>query len=564
MRAWALMVLPWAAMAAAPIAWPPAVAWPEFGVTNTRHMYHGRTYTWNTNGVYPTNEHGPYTHYINPQHPQATDTANPYGSPSRPRVEWPATVPAGSCVQIHGTNSTQNSGPGDKLTFDSPGTMSLPTFFYGTGAGASATNSWVDRREAIVSGTNVIVEGLNFKNAQVECRPSLKGAPVKYPVIRHSYFVGTGQTSDQNVATGFTGDNETTAWVYGALLYSNTIHAYGDWQGGTENDRSGNVTGNFATNTFLIGNHVYNMGGDGCRIGADQGTTKHNDTYWVAWNYFHHNRENAIDIKQCNRGVVANNFFHDFLPSSSSGGTAIAVHYDPNNCWIINNVVSNCTQQMASTGVLDGDEYAFGIVGNLLIGNGTSDERGFYLNSAGGTFYVANNTVAGVTNAYLNSGTVDGWHAKNNIAMNVLGSGRHFSLSTDTANGSTATNFIFWQEGGSVSIGWKGSTYSSVGTWISSESAGHGSVFTNPAVSGTYRLEAGSPAINAGVTLAGLQQRFTNDMRNTEVSLLYDMDGTLRGGDGVVDIGAFEFVNQGNGQAYGSTRGPGVLRGRNR
>ena len=47
---------------------------------------------------------GPYTHYVDHDHPDATDVANPFGTPTTPRQTVPNLVnlAAGSVVEIHG------------------------------------------------------------------------------------------------------------------------------------------------------------------------------------------------------------------------------------------------------------------------------------------------------------------------------------------------------------------------------------------------------------------------------------------------------------------------------
>ena len=74
------------------------------------------TYTQNAEG-------GFYTHYIDNTNPNATDTANPYGTVAKPRLTIPT---AGSVVEVHGT-----IGGAGRLNLNVFGIKEKPVFIRG-------------------------------------------------------------------------------------------------------------------------------------------------------------------------------------------------------------------------------------------------------------------------------------------------------------------------------------------------------------------------------------------------------------------------------------------------
>ena len=67
---------------------PIGIPEPSFGIDEDVSMYDSATYDFGAGGVsYPDAGNGPYTHYIDNTHPSATNTSNPYGTPSTPRLD---------------------------------------------------------------------------------------------------------------------------------------------------------------------------------------------------------------------------------------------------------------------------------------------------------------------------------------------------------------------------------------------------------------------------------------------------------------------------------------------
>jgi hypothetical protein len=74
------------------------------------------------------------------------------------------------------------------------------------------------------------------------------------------------------------------------------------------------------------------------------------DNIFIGGNRFHNNRENAVDIKSSSNVVVSGNTMYGFATSSTSGGAAVVVHYNPENVWILGNTISQSEHGIVSTG----------------------------------------------------------------------------------------------------------------------------------------------------------------------------------------------------------------------
>src|SRR5687768_12062150 len=160
---------------------------PGFGITTTHLMYGavGATFNFGSGPVpYPTTVNGPYTHYLDVNHAAATDTANPFGSPSKPRRSIPLNLPPGSVVEIHG-------GPYSQGTFN--GNTSIGIFGNGSATqpifvrGVSTTQRPTFSRDIITFGSYVTLENLDIlaKNISIRSDLSAGSADSHHLVFRH-------------------------------------------------------------------------------------------------------------------------------------------------------------------------------------------------------------------------------------------------------------------------------------------------------------------------------------------------------------------------------------------
>ncbi len=484
---------------------------------------------------YRTNEFGPYTHYIDNTNPSATDTGNPFGTPALPRRTWPYPVPAGSVVQVRGGpynffNSSRN------LVFGGNGSAAQPIFFTGITTN-QAEMPVIANLEAFYWGNWTIVERFRFINScKTSTRPMLKGGPVLNVCVRDCLFDGTGQEGWQIcITTGGATGNSAAMYTLNLVVLRNLMRNYGDWQATVENDATGVIASENATNVWVLDNEMHHMGGDGMRFGPDQGAEVSGANYYAGRNHLHDNRENAIDIKQARHTVLSENIMHGFAPSSSSGGTALAIHYEPEDVWILNNTIYDTRRGIVSSGVKD----------CYVIGNRFYDcsQYPIFLDRGGGTFYVANNTIVSCANGPVTSGVVDALHYWNNIVSDVTpAGGYHFAImDTGVAADSTAETFLFNQSSGDLRIRWGDRTYTDVQNWIAGSSQGGGSFRADPSFvqdgSRNYHITSASPARDAGVSISDLAQKFQSSFG---VPLGIDFDGNARPSGPATDIGADE------------------------
>lgn len=515
---------------------------PTFGVTETVDVKYGAGSgkTWDYgSGVeaYRTVNGLPYTHYIDRLHGSATDTANTYGSPATPRLTWPYPLPTGSCVQVHGTGYTFTNSSGSKQAIGGTGTLSDPIFFYGIVGSEPEIPG--NSSECYIYGDYCIIEAIKFvSDCSLSTRPLLKGANVVKQVVRDCQFVGTGVSgSPVCVSTGGSSGSDLTHQTEGLVVLRNTASDYGDWQAAGENDSGFAIVSQFATNIWVLDNEAFHFGGDGIRIGADQGDTPSGGFYYVGRNHFHDNRENGIDVKQAENAVLSENILHGFASSSSSNGEAVVIHYDPNNIWFINNTIYDCISGIVCTGIDDDHLY---LIGNVLYDCST---RAIYPDRGGGHHHVLNNTIHDSAAGIICTGTVDSLEIRGNIVFDITGNYLQVDNSTVRA-ASSASNELYFETSGSVAVNW-GAAYTTVAAWIAGTVVGDNSVEDNPdfvnAVGRNYRIQATSPAIGSGYNWSALDATFQSSFG---VTMLKDLGGTTRP-NGAWDMGAYEFSSGG-------------------
>lgn len=539
---------------------PSGIPRPSFGLTNSFWIYHpdlgSKTWNYGSGAVpYRTNSYGPFTHYIDKSHPSATDTANTYGTEATPRLTIPYPLSAGSCVQVHGGayGSAYNfSNSGANMAFGGNGTESDPIFIYGVTTNV-ASLSWFRGNGSPATiynwGNWMIVENIGFTNSTgFNTRPILRGAPVTNSVVRDCYFWGTGVNGQPVcVSVGGSSGSSSTAYTRDLVVFGHVMREYGDWNYATQNDACGAIFSQNTTNAWLFDCEIYHMGGDGLRLGADQGDAPSGQRYFVGRNHIHHNRENGIDVKQARFSVISDNDMHDFEDRDSSGGEAIVIHYDPEETWIINNRIYNCLPGIYVSGI---GTNAW-IIGNVLYNCST---RAMYPDRGGGSFYIYGNTIADCNEGIICSGSVDKLVLRNNCITGTTNSDLQISDSVVRAASSAQGENYY----GTVSINW-GSTYTSVSAWDSALATVSSVISSDPlfvdATTRDYRLTASSPNMDSGVTMdveTGFSAAFGFSLG------WVDPSGNTRPMSGAYDIGAYEYGTLVNAPAAGRRLGVSV------
>jgi len=255
---------------------PIGIPTPEFGIEETHWMYADAAYTFDYGDgpeAYRDAGNGPYTHYVDPRDPQATDSGNPFGTPEKPRLSIPSTLAAGSVVELHGQQGY------NRRDITATGTPDLPVFIRGVH----------DSDEPVIT---------------VAIR-----APADHVVLRHCDVSGNLTGGGAPIVSW---DSNITSH---AVLYDNVIHDNGDWQSDTENDFHGTTVTANVRNAWIVDNHYYHNAGDAVQVIA--GSSFSTDHIYIGRNLMHHDRENAVDIKQCYDVVVSQNTMYGYARSSS-------------------------------------------------------------------------------------------------------------------------------------------------------------------------------------------------------------------------------------------------------
>lgn len=496
---------------------------------------------------YPEANSKPYTYYVDRTHGSATNTNNPFGSPSTPRLTWPYPVERGAAVQIHGSGYATNNGPSSTFVLGGVGTASKPIFFYSVETDPASYPTITTGASTYLWGNYMIVERLKWANdSTANTRPLLRGSSVSHVTVRHCVTQGLGNNNNNATAfsTGGSSGNDATHTTDNLVIWDCSINSIGNWLSADQYDSCAVIFSQNATNCFFLDSTVYHMQGDGARFGADQGDTASGGFYYMGRVTVYENKENAVDIKQADNAVISECVFHTFRDTASSGSVAVTIHYNGSNVWFINNTVYDCYRAFMSTGI---DNENLWLIGNLVY---DCSEYGMYLDRGGGNFKVYNNTIVDCAEGIVSTGTIDSMDLRNNVIIDAT-SGRYLALeNTTAAAASTASNELYFESAsGAVSIRWGASTYTSVAAWISGTTVGDNSIEQDPlfvnAVGNDFTLQVSSPAINAGYSWTSAATTAFNAAFAHDLNTWTDLSGTEV--DGTPDIGFDQYAASGGG-----------------
>ncbi|MBA2433791.1 MAG: right-handed parallel beta-helix repeat-containing protein, partial [Chthoniobacterales bacterium] len=405
---------------------PIGIPAPSFGIDQVVTMYSGQTYTF-TDGrgtiIYPNAGNGPYTHYVDKNAAGATDTSNPYGTPTTPRLTIPTVLTAGSVVEVHG--GTYQPGKLTSVT----GTSVKPVFIRGLshdeeGDTGHAPFVW-DNTFTMTNVSYLIIEngksvttafsggGQSGSSGDRQSQLQIL-SPSDHVSIRFCEFTNHGDVTTTVRASGNLnlGWGDST-WVAGQG--TNDVVVYRCWihdnisAPDLENGIQGMTWNKGLTNGWALENNIYNQGEDGIHV---LGIPGRGDAYarniYVGRNTIHDCFENAVDVKECFYTVISENEFYNFhnfvVPTGGSDGSAIVLNNDGviadnGPAWVINNVIHD-----AGVGVRTQKPADIYFVGNVFydIAHDDTTPRQTSLGSAIGaaiwcgnglSYHLINNTV---------------------------------------------------------------------------------------------------------------------------------------------------------------------------
>ena len=348
-------------------------------------------------------------YYVDPTDVNATDTANVNGYPDKPRLTIPSNTQflvAGNVVVIGGDISIgAGATPANPFSW----------YFYGTGTEQSPV--WLlGRNNAVISspassisisGSYVFLDGVIFSSPQHYINVGGRPGKTDRCVVRNCSVIGDGLHLTFTTAIGIGGASDGLL-TEDCIAFNNEVSYCGQWEvGAPENDFHAFRVNDFSKRTWLIDNKGHHCGGDGVQVGLDgsvEGTRA--EFVYIAGNDFHHNMENAVDIKSSQDVIVSSNSMHDFANNFvSSDGTAFVAHSGFRRLWCIFNNIYNSEVGIRQSSAAGGrNNTDFYMLGNNIhdvampvpagdLGNSQNQGQVMTLRGAStGNFYFVDNT----------------------------------------------------------------------------------------------------------------------------------------------------------------------------
>jgi pectate lyase len=218
-----------------------------------------------------------------------------------------------------------------------------------------ATNA--DFTKLTLSGSYVILQG-GLVNAPAGSGPWFSANGCTRCVIRDLEVSGPRVGTTHSAAVSL---SNFTVWIRGS------VHGFGDNRpDAPEQDYHGFKVQ--STDIWILEAEIYDVSGDSVQVGdASRGS---GERVYMGGGYYHHNRENAVDIKDSLDVVVSGVLMEGFRPTSSSPGEAVVLHDDAVGAKIYDNIVLDSTIGMVSSGlsghIIDGNNITALSVGIQL------------------------------------------------------------------------------------------------------------------------------------------------------------------------------------------------------
>jgi len=220
------------------------------------------------------------------------------------------------------------TGSNGSQTLSCTGTAAQPCLI--DASGATFTKVTVTGSYVIMQGGKVNAPGTDGPHLNANCT---------HCVIRNVEVAGPNVDTGNSAAVGM---GSYTVWLGGS------IHGFGDVSvTAAEQDYHGMKVMN--DDVWILDAEIYNVSGDSVQVGdASRGSASR---VYIGGGYFHHNRENGVDIKDSHDVVVSGVYMEGFRPTSSSPGEAMVIHDDAYDARIYNNTIRDATLGIVSSGL---------------------------------------------------------------------------------------------------------------------------------------------------------------------------------------------------------------------
>lgn len=483
-----------------------------------------------------------------------TDSGRTYGHPGAPRTTIPATLPAGSYVEVASTYANQSGGVCFVKTTGTTNAWSAnsdgPVFIT-----TCPTNQAVFTVPCIWNGTNGFADHLHFANTTGNSLRFGSGSTLLRTwqmVVRHCLVMGDGVNDHSGFATAGLDETERANNVvfYGNMVTNITIMDSPD-----DLDRMAFSTSAYASNVWVFSNRWSRA--DGSRAGAsDVGINpEFTRNVYFSSNYVWNMRQQGMAIKYGLNCLFAWNTITDVVSSAASPGKCIGGQYNPTNWWTVGNNLSGARYPIFM-GSGDSGSRPIYHIGNIITlsrmedpeephGGGTSDETGMQFN-AGYVMHIYFNTfydcVAGLGHDVAGGNPI---YIENNIFYPNYASGAFILRFASAASNPVIRNNVIYDDSTfRVIIG--GTTYTTLSS-MENGTTRTGNIHANPlfvnASTHDFHLQSSSPAIRTGLT--------TNQMQVDIFARYAECFGEAAanevrfhfGHDGLIDIGALEFIS---------------------
>ncbi|PIE40963.1 MAG: hypothetical protein CSA49_05780 [Gammaproteobacteria bacterium] len=435
-------------------------------------------------------------YYVDPTHPNATDSNNSNGYPDRPRVRVPSSIPAGAVVEVHGTISR-------RVTVNSSGTADKPIFIRGESYEKRPTFQYY----LYLEGSYIIVENIKTQPTSSQGNGS-SGLKIKegahHIAVRDAEISGSGN----NYKTGGIGIG---SWGYSGsetvdnvLLNRLDIHDIGDMTVNFDQDGHGVTVSGNSQNIWIVNSSMQRFSGDGVQIEAQhkRGADSIHHVF-IGNNTISNNKQTALWVKHARDVVFSSNHMYGMRRSDSSNGPCAGYQYSALNVWFIHNRVHDCEQGIVGVSGDSGEQGSVYHVNNTIydihssMPNNPHQSGGIMLRMSNVDQYVIGNTIVGsdvAISAPIRSGNLK-------VIGNVLvDNGKEFG--SDVYFERIVDNMVFDNNivyrNPNIRLNWNGTIYNSLAALYNGKSqcgncTEEAPTFVNPGAE-NFSLAAGSIA----------------------------------------------------------------------